>query len=80
MGINDGGQIVGYYVDSSRHIHGYLLSNGTYAAINYPLATDTFAMGLKDDGQIVGGYNKAGQTHGFLYNPNGGTYTTLDAP
>src|SRR5206468_2091599 len=31
-------------------------------------------------GQIVGFYVNASGNHGFLYNPNGGTYTTLDDP
>jgi probable HAF family extracellular repeat protein len=37
-------------------------------------------MGINDQGQIVGVYNKAGADHGFLYDPTAGTYTTLDAP
>ena len=82
-GINDDGQIVGTYVDSTgQHAVGFIYNpiGGTFAAINYPSATDTLAMGIMDDGQIVGGYSEAGLVHGFLYNPNGGTYTTLDAP
>ena len=80
MGINDADQIVGTYIDTSGQTHGYVLSDGTFAAINYPLAIDTVAWGIKDDGQIVGGYLMAGGYHGFLYNPNGGTYTTFDVP
>jgi probable HAF family extracellular repeat protein len=37
------------------------------------------ALGINDQGQIVGTYN-AGADHGFRYDPNGNTYTTLDAP
>jgi probable HAF family extracellular repeat protein len=36
-------------------------------------------LGINDQGQIVGFYNDGGD-HGFLYDPNGGTYTRLDAP
>ena len=42
---------------------------------------DTVASGINNEGQIVGSYQTStGQTHGFLYNPNDGSYTTLDVP
>jgi probable HAF family extracellular repeat protein len=44
------------------------------------LATGTAASGINDNGQIVGSYFKDGRDHGFLYNPSGGTYVTLDVP
>jgi len=34
LGINDLGQIVGYYVDSSRVDHGFLDSGGIYTPLN----------------------------------------------
>jgi len=37
-GINTSGQIAGYYVDSSNSSHGFLLSGGTYTALDDPLA------------------------------------------
>src|SRR5262249_13357952 len=41
---------------------------------------NTNAYGLNNTGQIVGSYLDVTGTHGFLYNPNGGTYTTIDDP
>src|SRR4029077_3389720 len=78
--INDQGQIVGFYVDSSGATHGFLYSGGTYTTLDDPLGTGgTFAQGINDQGQIVGYYIDSSNTlHGFLY--SGGTYVTLDDP
>jgi probable HAF family extracellular repeat protein len=79
-GINDAGQIVGYYVDGSGVQHGFLYSNGTYATFDDPLATSgvTRPYGINNAGQIVGFYTDNTGEHGFLY--SNGTYTTLDDP
>ena len=34
--INNAGQIVGEYIDSSNHLHGFLLSGGTYTILDDP--------------------------------------------
>jgi len=77
--INDAGQIVGYYQDSRREAHGFLLSGGTYTTPDVSSANPAFgtlAQGINDAGQIVGYYegNDLG-FHGFLY--SGGTPTLL---
>ncbi len=58
FGINDAGQIVGYYVDSTGNgQHGFLLSGGIYTTLDDPLATSgTYAFGINAAGQIVGAY------------------------
>ena len=68
-GINDLGQIVGDYVDSSGVQHGFLYSGGTYTTLNAPSGTNgTDAYGINDLGQIVGYYKDSSSTeHGFLY-------------
>jgi len=67
-GINDAGQIVGYYLDSSQVAHGFLYSGSTYTTIDDPLGTKgTVAQGINDAGQIVGYYiDSGGNTHGFI--------------
>src|SRR2546426_1157699 len=79
-GINDTGQIVGWYEDGSGGLHSFLYSGGTYTTLDHPLATGyTVATGINNKGQIVGYYaNGSSSLHGFLY--SGGTYTTLDDP
>jgi len=77
-GINNNGQIVGYYVDSSGIDHGFLYSGGTYTTLNDPSGSKgTVAAGINDQGQIVGHYaDSSNGLHAFLY--SGGTYTTLN--
>ena len=78
IGINDAGQIVGDYIDSSGAAHGFLYSNGTYITIDDALGTEgTIATGINDVGQIVGYYTGVGgRTHGFLY--SGGVFATFN--
>jgi len=87
-GINDSGQIVGYYSDTSGVGHGFLLSAGTYTTIDCPspYTTSSLASGINSSGQIVG-YCAApggisvsyGATRSFLL--SGGVLTFLpDAP
>jgi probable HAF family extracellular repeat protein len=75
-GINNLGQIVGWNGNE-----GYLYSNGTYTAIQYPGAWLTVAYGINDNGVIVGSYQVSEyseQQHGFLY--SNGVYTSVDYP
>ncbi len=80
-GINDAGQIVGYYADTSGD-HGFLYSGGTYATLDDPWPKGlTVATGINDAGQITGYYVDSNDTpHGFLYNGSTSTYTTIDDP
>jgi len=78
-GINDKGQIVGYYQNSSYTFEGFLYSSGTYTTLYDPSATfdgGTSADGINDKGQIVGYYGNDSGAHGFLYNH--GHYVTLN--
>ena len=78
LGVNDLGQIVGYYVDGKGNNQAFLDSNGTHTTLAVPGAsgTNTVARGINDAGQIVGSYvDSSGISHAFLY--SGGTYTTL---
>ena len=83
-GINNAGQMVGFYLDSNSQAHGFLYSGGVYTALDDPLASHgapyggTYVYGINNLGQIVGSYADGTGTHGFLY--SGGTYTTLDDP
>src|SRR5262245_62836905 len=71
QGINNTGQIVGYYVNVSG-THGFLLSGGSYTTLDGPpAATETSAEGINDAGQIVGYDNDdiSSTAHGFLFKP-----------
>jgi hypothetical protein len=74
-----GANIVGYYIDGAGNYDGFLLNQGAYTTLEYPVGVDpTFATGVSG-ANIVGYYtDDAGNSHGFLY--NGTTYASLDDP
>ena len=76
--INNSGQVVGYYVDASGAVHGFLYSAGTYTALNDPSVTGgTVATGINDAGEVVGYYFVAnGNPHVFTY--GNGVYTDVN--
>ena len=65
-GINNAGQIVGWYYDSSGQQHGFLLDGGMYSSIDVPFAgaSNTVATGIDDKGQVVGYFTRNGRTEG----------------
>jgi len=79
-GINDRGEIVGYYTDLTTGIsHGYLLKKGSSRLIDFPGAVNTSAWDINNRGQIVGTYGvKDGSAHGFLWQK--GKFTSVDIP
>jgi hypothetical protein len=76
-GINDQGQIVGWYLDATSY-HGFLDMGGVFSNIDVPGTQTTIVSGINDFGQIVGQYSDSTGTHGFLY--SAGTFTSLDYP
>jgi hypothetical protein len=80
FGVNDSGDIVGAYADSSAVLHGYLMSGGAFTTVNVPFstATGTSPFGINNAGEIVGYWLDSTTGHGFLL--SGGTYTSFDYP
>jgi probable HAF family extracellular repeat protein len=77
--INDSGVIVGYFVDSSNHLHGFSYQNGERQPIDFPGAFDTAALGINSRGDIVGSYDNLQPTvHAFIL--RGGKYQRIDTP
>jgi len=83
-GINNNGDVVGFYTAVGGAVVGFVRSNGTYTSFSYPGATATTPFGINDHGTIVGSYvDKAGASHGFIIHglltmqPQ---YRTLDDP
>jgi len=81
FGINDSGEIVGFFREAGRSGHGFLRSaTGAFTAIDVPGAATTSALKINRVGQIVGTFVDArGKFHGFLRAPTG-TVTTIDVP
>ncbi len=69
FGINDAGQIVGYFYKNTG-IHGFPYSGGRFTTIDVPgavFATDArYARGINDAGQIVGYFFNDTGLHSFL--------------
>lgn len=80
-GINDAGVIAGFY-QNGVVTDGFIDNAGSITTLTGPTgATATEALGLNNEGQVVGQYTDAsGSTHGFLYNVAAGTYATIDDP
>ncbi len=79
FGINNGGKIVGYYIDASNKRHGFSLDGNVFKTIDFPGATGTTAYKINDSGFVVGYYFKAGGApHGFSY--KNGVYAPIDFP
>ena len=65
-GLNDFGQVVGTYGDSSGIQHGFLEQSGNYVTIDDPLATaGTSPQGINDAGEIGGTYSITGSDQSF---------------
>src|SRR5262249_60794926 len=79
LGINNAGQVVGYYLDEDGASHGFVYSGGSLTGLDVPRSIFTQASGINDAGHIVGGYGFGnGITPGFR--SNGASFTTLSAP
>jgi probable HAF family extracellular repeat protein len=80
FGVNERGQIVGFYFDANFVNHGYSLSGGQYTTLDNPNGVNgTGAYGINAAGQIVGSYFDANfAQHAYLL--SGGQYTTIDDP
>src|SRR5215467_11537282 len=81
--INNSGEIVGLYFDSSNVLHSYSQIGNEYTTIDPPNESKvrpfSIATGINSQGQIVGGYRGTdGVQHGYLL--SGGQYTTFDEP
>src|SRR6516164_10483962 len=79
-GINNKGQIVGFYQGGSLIEDGFLDSGGQYTTIDPPGSVQTVAYGINDSGQIIGWYSSSSATHQLGFLDSGGVYTTIDPP
>jgi hypothetical protein len=74
FGINNG-RIVGVFEDS----HGFVKRKATFTKIDVRGAQATHASGINGKSEIVGYFQDANGTHGFLREKDG-TFTTIDDP
>ena len=78
-GINDLGQLVGYYTDASSTQVGFLRQpNGQFVNVIFPGAVSTLVYGINDCGIVVGLYDDGSTAHGFFGRP--GNLHSFDVP
>jgi len=86
LGINDQGQIVGYYTDASGAAHGFLYSNGQFTTLDDPNAgtgnfQGTLASRINNAGQIIGEFVDGNNVqHGFLATPTSSAQSAAGKP
>lgn len=73
-GINDSGQIAGFYTLINDFQHGFVGVNGMFTTVDVPGATGAMVVGINDAGQIVG-ESSAGS---FL--DTNGVFTSINVP
>jgi len=85
-GINDSGEISGFYIDSLSVYHGFVrAADGGYTEFDEPNASlqfreGTFANAINASGEVTGTYNDVLlQYHGFTRDSSG-NYVSFDAP
>ena len=72
LGVNDLGEIVGFYVDAITGVqHGYIDNGGVFTSFDPPDSASTTINGLNDKGDIVGFYtnNATDTVDGFVGTP-----------
>ncbi len=92
QGINDSGQVSGYYMDTANYHHGFIRSadGSTFTTIDDPSSNNngsgnTWPGGINNSGQVSGYYaGSSGATtqvyYGFLRSANGSSYTQISDP
>jgi hypothetical protein len=76
--INNEGVISGFYMTASV-TDGFLLNGTTLTTLRFPGSSFTQALGLNNEGQVVGDYvDGNGVMHGFLF--DGMNYFSIDPP
>ena len=79
LNINNEGQIVGGYLDTSGTGHGFFLDDGRFTTISFPGSIYTEALGINVQSRIVGEYlDTANVSHGFLLKQH--VFQTIDFP
>jgi len=67
FGINDGGDIVGRYIDTAREIHGFIYAGGAFSTIDVFGAVSCVLTGIANDGAVAGTYvDFVGGLHGLI--------------
>ena len=59
IGLNDGGDMVGFYTDRDNRTHGFLLKDGKFTSLDPPGSTSAQGFDINAAGDIVGFFTDA---------------------
>lgn len=78
-GIDDAGDVVGFYYNDQGPPHGFLMQGGVATTIDYPTAVNgTYLYGINSSGVMVGFWSDANNTpYPFVYDPSSGKFIPL---
>jgi len=68
IGINDSGEVAGYYQDAALVNHGFIYANGAYTSVDVPGGSGTQLTRITNQGAITGLYSdssSASESHGI---------------
>ena len=54
FGINDTGEIAGFYTDAAGNTHGFIFTGGAFSTVDVAGARSTLLTRIKNDGSITG--------------------------
>ena len=77
--VNDAGQVVGYYIDTTGVSHGFLYQHGGFAQVDFPGSSDTIVYGINSAGDIAGSYDDADFVT-YSFTRRNGTFRSFDPP
>jgi probable HAF family extracellular repeat protein len=70
LGLNNKGQVVGFYTDSAGANHGFVYQNGKFSSVDDPKGVgQTTVNGINDKGQLVGFFGSGDISTGFVATP-----------
>jgi hypothetical protein len=79
LGINDGGEAVGYYVDADWNFIGFHYKDGVFTPVTGPSGEPAYPAAINKLGQIAGDYYDAeNHIHSFVL--TGGEFTPIEVP
>ncbi|RKU05764.1 hypothetical protein C6502_22005 [Candidatus Poribacteria bacterium] len=82
-GLNNAGQVVGFYQDANEISHGVIVQDGELTQFDFPGAAETEIFGVSESGLLIGDiFDADGAIHGFVGNEQfdvpGATITYAD--
>ena len=69
QGINNVGQIAGFYAKADGTSHGFVLTRGRFTTVDVPGASWTEVYSINGRGELVGTFEDATGIHGFVARP-----------